>query len=122
MKRVAIDEERERRIDNEVIVDAYDEIEMAMGWYYYLEGKISFPFDAICSVKKRTSPLKIDETVSVIKMSPETECEHSMFVETEWDDDFLDIPLEQIEPIDVDEETQEAVEDWHYWLARGRQL
>lgn len=35
---------REKRIDYEIVVDAYDESERAMGWYYYLADKISFPF------------------------------------------------------------------------------
>jgi hypothetical protein len=30
------DKKRERRIDMEVVVDAYDEVERAMGWYYYI--------------------------------------------------------------------------------------
>ena len=31
------DEEREERIYNEAIVDAYGPEEQALGWYYYLE-------------------------------------------------------------------------------------
>jgi hypothetical protein len=36
------DEEREERISMEIIVDAYDAEEQAMGWYYYLEETIQF--------------------------------------------------------------------------------
>lgn len=32
-----INEVREERITMEVVVDAYDEMERAAGWYYYLE-------------------------------------------------------------------------------------
>jgi hypothetical protein len=35
---------REDRIQDEVIVDAYGPEEQAVGWYYYLEAKIRFPF------------------------------------------------------------------------------
>jgi hypothetical protein len=35
---------REKRIDYEIVVDAYDAEERAIGWYYYLADKISFPF------------------------------------------------------------------------------
>ncbi len=45
MKRPKRDPVREDRIYNEAIVDARPE-EQAMSWYYYLEGKISFPFRA----------------------------------------------------------------------------
>lgn len=47
MKKSRRDPVREDRIDNEAIVDASPE-EQAMSWYYYLEGKIRFPFQAKC--------------------------------------------------------------------------
>ena len=41
-------EEREERIAMEIIVDAYDAEERAMGWYYYLEEWVSVGFTARC--------------------------------------------------------------------------
>jgi len=38
----ARDEAREQRIVMEAVVDAYDSSERAMGWYYYLDGKMKF--------------------------------------------------------------------------------
>jgi hypothetical protein len=35
---------REDRIHNEAIADANGPEEQAMGWYYYLDDKIRFPF------------------------------------------------------------------------------
>jgi len=46
MARVKKDNERENRIVDEIIVDAYGAEEQAMGWYYYLEEAIWFPFYA----------------------------------------------------------------------------
>jgi len=43
MKKPRKDPVRENRIHEEVIVDAYGSEEKAMSWYYYLEGKLSFP-------------------------------------------------------------------------------
>mgnify|MGYP002777159226 FL=1 len=40
------DEERETRIMMEVVVDAYGPEERAMGWYYYLQDTMQFPFTA----------------------------------------------------------------------------
>jgi hypothetical protein len=54
---------REERIQNEVVVDAYGPQEQAMGWYYYLEDKIRFPFQAKCIVAKAVSPLLKGEIV-----------------------------------------------------------
>ncbi|MDA8423455.1 MAG: hypothetical protein M0Z89_09005 [Nitrospiraceae bacterium] len=42
------DKSREERIDEEIIVDCYGEGERAMGWYYYLEDRLEFPFTAQC--------------------------------------------------------------------------
>jgi len=52
MKRPKRDPVREDRIHNEAIVDASPD-EQAMSWYYYLESKISFPFQAKCSYEGR---------------------------------------------------------------------
>jgi hypothetical protein len=35
---------REKRITDEIVVDAYTPDERAMGWYYYLEEKLEFSF------------------------------------------------------------------------------
>jgi hypothetical protein len=113
------DDEREERIVMEIIVDAYGPEEQAMGWYYYLQDTMNFPFTATCISKRRVSPLKEGVTVTVIDMAPEEECEHEMFVEISWEDDTLAVPLIQLEADDADAETQQAIADWHYWVNQG---
>jgi hypothetical protein len=103
----------------EIVVDAYDEQERAMGWYYYLEEHLRFPFTATCVCKRAISPLRIKDEVEVICMAPEDECEHEIFVNIRWDKDGLAVPLSQLRPFNVDPETIQAVEDWHYWVERG---
>ena len=49
---IETDEVRERRITMEAVVDAYNEEERAVGWYYYLEGKLNFPFTRPLCYKK----------------------------------------------------------------------
>jgi hypothetical protein len=49
------DETREHRIDMEIVVDADDEQERTMGRYYYLEGKLTFPFLARCVGRRAIS-------------------------------------------------------------------
>ena len=110
---------REERIEMEAVVDAYDESERAMGWYYYLEGKIVFPFQAKCIRVRDVSPLKKGEVVNVIGMAKEEECESDMFVRIEWDKRKFAVPLSQLQGISIDEDTKEAIEDWHYWVAMG---
>ncbi len=71
---------RDERIDMEVVVDAYDRDERALGWYYHLEGKLNLPFSARCVARRAVSPLKIGDEAQVIGMPQENECLCEMFV------------------------------------------
>jgi hypothetical protein len=120
MAKVKRDEDREERIIMEIVVDAYGAEEQAMGWYYYLEEQIQFPFTAVCTQKRGISPLQIGDEVDVIAMAPEDECEREMYVSIRWDKGRLAVPLSQLEPVSTTpEHTREAVEDWHYWVGMG---
>jgi hypothetical protein len=83
MRRPKRDPVREDRIYSEAIVDARPE-EQAMSWYYYLEGKLTFPFRAWCVAANVVSPLQKDETIQVLRMATEDACEHDMFVQIRW--------------------------------------
>lgn len=48
------DEAREERITMEIVVDAYGPEEQAMGWYYYLQDTMQFPFTARCIYQQTT--------------------------------------------------------------------
>ena len=119
MAKIERDTDVEERITMEVVVDAYGPEEQAMGWYYYLNDTIQFPFTADCISKRRISPLKEGQAVKVVGMAPEDECEREMFVEIDWDGDTLAVPLIQIGVPEVDEDTQQAISDWHYWVNQG---
>src|SRR5579863_266243 len=110
---------REDRIHNEAIVDAYGPEEQAMGWYYYLEGKLRFPFQAKCMASKVMSPLRKGETVEVRRMAPEDARSSDMLVLIRWQARSLAVPLSQLTAIAADESTIEAIGDWHYWVAQG---
>ena len=45
----------------QIIVDAYGPEEQALGWYYWLEGQLRFPFRARCIAEGRISPLRKGE-------------------------------------------------------------
>jgi hypothetical protein len=118
MNRSRKDPVREDRIHNEAIVDAGPD-EQALSWYYYLENKISFPFQAKCLAAAVVSPLNKGETVEVLRMAPDDACEHDMLVLVRWLDRKLAVPLAQLAPVGPDESTAEAIDDWHYWVAQG---
>ena len=117
------DPDRENRLMMEIIVDAYGPEEQAMGWYYYLDDKITFPFNATCILERKTSPLRLGDKVEIQDMASEDECEHEMFVEISWKGRILAIPLSQVKPVEkTDDLTKEAVADWHYWVEQGYEL
>ena len=113
------DAAREERIFMEAVVDAKGPEEQAMGWYYYLDDKISFPFAAECIAVNKRTPLELGERITVAKMAGEEYCEHDMYVEILWMDKALAVPLAQIKPLNADEDTDEAIGDWHYWKNQG---
>ncbi len=112
----------EQRISMEIVVDAYDAWEQAMGWYYYLEDKLKFPFPAACVKKRGISPLKLKENVHVVGMPPIDDCEHEMFVLILWEGRRFAVPLDQLQCEGRDKEARQAAEDWHYWKAQGYQF
>jgi hypothetical protein len=122
MTRPPENEEREERIQMEIVVDAHDSQEQAMGWYYYLEEKLQFPFKARCIAERATSPLDVGDQVEVIELASADDCEHEMFVLIGRKSRQLAVPLSQLEGLQVDEQTQQAIEDWHYWVNQGYEL
>ncbi len=100
-------------------MDAYGPEEQAMGWYYYLEDKLQFPFHARCAASVPTSPLRKGDSVEIRKMAPEQSCTTDMLVITRWKNRDIAVRLSQLKAINVDESTTQAIEDWHYWVAQG---
>jgi calcium binding protein len=113
------DSKREDRIRNEVIADTYNAEEQVMGRYYYLEGKLRFPFRAKCVTSKVVSPLRKGEVDEVSRMAPENACSADMLALIRWQGHNEEVPLSQLVPLDTEESTIEAIGDWHYWVARG---
>lgn len=110
----------ENRIEMEIVVDAYDESERAMGWYYYLQDNLTMPFKAECIQLISTSPLKIGEIIEVIAMDGEENCDHDMFVKIKWKKkETLCVPLKQLKGVDLDDTIKQALNDWVYWNSQG---
>lgn len=117
------DEEREERIAMEIIVDCYNEHEAWSGWSCHLEDKLAFPFEAECIRARRASPLNVGERVTVTALLDDDESADSlaeMQVVIKWQGRTLAVPLAQLVGVDVNDETAEAIADWHYWVAQGR--
>lgn len=110
---------REHRIDFEIVVDAYTSDERALSWYYYLEERLAFPFNARCISERSVSPLKKGEQVEVLAMPKEDDCMREPLVLIRFGSRKLGVPLGQLAAVGVGAETREAMEDWRYWMAMG---
>ena len=107
-------------IEDEIIVDCYDEYEVAMGWIVYLSDNMSFPFKAKIRTEKSVGNLKKDDIVNVVELMNSDEemisiDEFEATVGIEYGEHIYDIPLDMIEGIDSDKETSEVIEAWRYW-------
>lgn len=120
MTRSAKSPEREERITMEIVVDAYDEMERAMGWYCYLEENLRIPFKAKWRrARGASSKQSVERVVEVLQLADADECEHEMRVTISIDHDKREVPLDELQPIGVDAATQQAVDDWCYWVKQG---
>lgn len=119
MKRIPEQPDRENRIAFEIVVDAYDQAERAMGWYYYLQHKLQVPFKATCRSARATSPLEVGAEVDVVGLAAEDDCMSEVFVLVKYAKSELAVPLEQLACHAPEEQKCQAVADWHYWVARG---
>jgi hypothetical protein len=106
--------EIEHRIHDEIIVDAYDDYEVKMSWYYYMEEKLNFPFHATFEIKKRDGSKEI-KRVEVVELTCGVEFGDDMTVGVAFDDYVHSVPLLSLMDIEADEDTLEAIGDWVYW-------
>lgn len=114
-----INKKIEERITMEIVVDAYNDEERAMGWYYYADEYLSFPFKAKCIKKRAISPLKINQKVDVIDIANANECNHELFVVIAYNDDELAVPLVQLRIVEDDPKGKQVIDDWYYWVSQG---
>ena len=113
MATVDLGAEREERITMDILVDIYEYDDVAMGWYYYLERSLNFPFPALWRTSSKKVNAKAD-LVEVVGMAPEEDCSSEMVCEAAFEGDVFSVPLMNLSAPDADEKTQEAIADWHY--------
>jgi hypothetical protein len=51
-------------------------------------------------------------------MAPDDVCAHDMLVLLRWQRRKVAVPPSQLTAADPDETTDEAIGDWHYWVAQ----
>jgi hypothetical protein len=82
MKQTAEDKAREERI-GEITADANDMEEVMMGWFYYLDDGVTFPFEAECIEENQVSPLRKGEKVIALELISGEDSGNDFFVRIE---------------------------------------
>lgn len=98
-------------IENEIIVDCYDDEEITTGWATYLDDNLSYPFTAEYQVKKKGSrkewmPVKVINNDS---SGVNYESRH-YYVEIEVSGLIWSVKLSDLRNVKADKETKVAVQ------------
>lgn len=116
--------DREDRIHNEIIVDAYEEEEVASSWYYYLEDKLNFPFEAMVQTHLKHYPnnstAHCASRIQVLGLASLERCSSRHIwvmgiLSTSGSEMPIHILLTDVVSVDADETREAALTDWMYW-------
>ncbi|MEM8524990.1 MAG: calcium-binding protein [Bacteroidota bacterium] len=108
------DPTRESRIHEEIVVDAYDDGEINMSWYYYFNDHMEFPFEAIVNLLKRNGT-KEQVKVEILNVQSEVEAPILLGVaERGYNRLQMIVPSVIVRVVDA-EEQQEMLNDWLYY-------
>lgn len=110
------DEERENRILDEIIVDAYGEAEQLMGWFYYFQDNLEFPIKATVKFRLRGGGGEIKK-VKIVEVDPKSENGRALrlgIVEGK-SERIQYISPEEIASLDTSDENLQIINDWLYW-------
>ena len=110
------DKEREHRIIYEVIVDAYDDVEQAMSWYYHMAENLELPIKAKANLPLRGGKTE-QKIVKIIEIDPKSEEGRAIRLGiTEGTSQRVQyISPEMLESVDTSDENLEILNDWLYW-------
>lgn len=110
--------EIEAIIEDEIIVDAYDDYEVRAGWVCYMEDNLVFPFWADYTIKKAQGKSAL-ERVKVVEAEIDEQTINNIYVEVEYNEMLIPVPLDELKNIEADKETQQAIQVWEH---RGEYL
>ena len=107
------------KIDYEIIVDCYDEYEVSMGWYYFMEETIKFPFRAKAKLKKRNGTIEQQE-IKVVGLASDEEgfMKKDFDFEIEVGEHISRIAYSKLSNIKALPETIDAFMIWNYWISK----
>lgn len=110
------EEEIQEIIGSEIVVDANDDDEVFMGWYYFMAESLEFPFQAIATIKKRNGTIE-ERTVEVVEDATNGDrfkCQ-AYYVNVDYEGVLMKVEIADLKPIKASAETLKAITVWKYW-------
>ena len=105
------------KIDYEIVVDAYDDYEVSMGWYYTFDEELEFPFAATAEFNKRDGTIEFKQVTIVGLDADEESFRGSDFKLEMADGEYIKpIAYSKLSKIDASEQTMELFQCWDYWV------
>lgn len=104
-------------IEEEIIVDAYDDDEVNMGWYYFIAEGLSFPFQAMAKIKKRDGSTEeyvgtvVEDATDEERFRGET-----FYVHIDYKGTLMKIEIRDLTIVDATTENHKVIEIWKFWL------
>ena len=115
LKQQKDDENRTYRIRTQVTSLGRNAEQKFSAWHLYLKNKLKFPFDGLWKHTFYSDP----EKVIVIELLDLETCQdaYDILVKVQNQGIVSEKPLFSIiEVLTADDNTKEAVEDWHFWI------
>ncbi len=107
-------------LDNEILVDTYDEYEISSGWHETLNDRLNFPFEATATLPKKGGGSEA-KRVTVVGMHGDSEefMGDDFHLKIELTGFLVAVKYSQLSNIDADENTLDMFQIWDYWVTRG---
>lgn len=108
-------EEIKEIIENEIIVDAYGDEEVNVGWATYMEDNLSFPFEAEYLVRKASKPnewKKVKIIENYTNSSNYEGGEYYLSALLEDVDMIIPVEISELRNVEADEDTLDTLQIW----------
>jgi Calcium binding len=113
------EKEIQQKIDYEIVVDCYDDYEVAVGWVTSMNDEIEFPFTATAELKKKDGSVE-HRTVQIVGLKSDEDDFHGndFFLNMEYDSYIFPVPFSQLTNIVASEQTLDLFQCWNHWIKK----
>lgn len=112
-------EEKRHKIDYEIIVDCYDDHEVNMGWYYFFEKTLEFPFEAAMFIKSRDGKSKLKKVDVLGIATKEGDFDNlqeiALEVSPKESEIIMEAGISKLKNLKGSQANREAFEIWNFW-------